>query len=247
MSDRDEGSEHAPLTEKERRFVEAFVGEAQGNITRAAEIAGYNSKDREVLRQRGKANLKKPKIKAAIAQLNEIIEALSTMTVAQRKTAIRGYVRDGVALPGHLLASIPPLAEELEADEATAREEAASIADMPQDGPKTAAARGKRARSIASALELRQFWTDTLRNTEAPWHARLQASAMAARAYGLFVDREESPVNVAITAGSNDESSGVRVYVNMPTNGRGPSLPSGPVVEADAVEVTDRKAEPKKR
>ncbi|MEQ1896773.1 MAG: terminase small subunit [Vicinamibacterales bacterium] len=32
-----------PLTERERRFVEAYLGDAAGNATKAAELAGYSA------------------------------------------------------------------------------------------------------------------------------------------------------------------------------------------------------------
>jgi len=33
--------DYGRLTEKQRAFVEAYMGEAEGNATRAAELAGY--------------------------------------------------------------------------------------------------------------------------------------------------------------------------------------------------------------
>jgi phage terminase small subunit len=54
------------LTEKQRRFVEAYMGEAAGNASKAAKIAGYRGNS-VTLGQVGAENLQKPQIKSAIA------------------------------------------------------------------------------------------------------------------------------------------------------------------------------------
>jgi len=53
------------LTEKQRAFVEAYMGEAAGNATEAARIAGYSGGD-STLSSVGSDNLRKPKIRQAI-------------------------------------------------------------------------------------------------------------------------------------------------------------------------------------
>lgn len=53
------------LTEKQRRFVEAYMGRAQGNATEAARLAGYKGSDK-TLRVVGSENLTKPYVFAAI-------------------------------------------------------------------------------------------------------------------------------------------------------------------------------------
>ena len=53
------------LTEKQRRFVEAYMGEARGNATQAARLAGYAGDD-NTLRVVGSENLAKPAIRDAI-------------------------------------------------------------------------------------------------------------------------------------------------------------------------------------
>ncbi len=53
----------APVSERERRFVEAFMGAAQGNATEAARRAGYGRKSAHVTASR---LLKKAKIRHAI-------------------------------------------------------------------------------------------------------------------------------------------------------------------------------------
>lgn len=55
------------LTEKQRRFVEAYMGQACGNATEAARLAGYKGSE-NTLAQAGRANLRKPQIAAAIVE-----------------------------------------------------------------------------------------------------------------------------------------------------------------------------------
>lgn len=55
------------LTEKQRRFVEAYMGEAKGNATQAARLAGYKGND-VTLSAVGKENLGKPLVIAAVAE-----------------------------------------------------------------------------------------------------------------------------------------------------------------------------------
>jgi phage terminase small subunit len=57
--------EPRPLNERERRFVDAYMGEAAGNATKAALIAGYGKASAHVT---GCRLLKKPKISAAVAK-----------------------------------------------------------------------------------------------------------------------------------------------------------------------------------
>lgn len=53
------------LTELQRRFVDHYMGEAKGNATEAARLAGYKG-SATTLGQVGAENLKKPQIQAAI-------------------------------------------------------------------------------------------------------------------------------------------------------------------------------------
>ncbi|MEM6286630.1 MAG: terminase small subunit [Bacteroidota bacterium] len=96
-----------PLTEKQRRFVEAYMGEARGNATEAASLAGYKG-SRNTLRVVGAENLAKPAIKAAITERQENDPLVATREERQRfltgvmrgelcrrpLTSIAGYVRD---------------------------------------------------------------------------------------------------------------------------------------------------------
>lgn len=87
------------LTEKQRRFVEAFMGEACGNATEAARRAGYKGND-VTLASVGRENLGKPQITAAIAQRQEADPAVATRQERQAfwTRAMRGeatFVIDG--------------------------------------------------------------------------------------------------------------------------------------------------------
>ena len=61
------------MTEKQRRFVEAYQGKAAGNATEAARLAGYQAtgeteeKRRETWEAIGRENLGKPRIAKALA------------------------------------------------------------------------------------------------------------------------------------------------------------------------------------
>jgi phage terminase small subunit len=60
-----EQDDEAPLTEKQRRFVDAYLGEAMGNATQACALAGYQG-DRSTLGVTGHWLLRNPKVRAAI-------------------------------------------------------------------------------------------------------------------------------------------------------------------------------------
>jgi len=54
------------LTTKQRLFVEAYIGPAGGNATRAAEMAGYSAENRLALAVTGSENLRKPNVQQAL-------------------------------------------------------------------------------------------------------------------------------------------------------------------------------------
>jgi phage terminase small subunit len=71
------------LTEKQRRFVDAYIGDARFNATEAAQIAGYAG-DRNTLHAMGSENLRKPTILAymraramAVMSTHELMEQLA--------------------------------------------------------------------------------------------------------------------------------------------------------------------------
>ncbi len=55
------------LTLRELAFVDAYVGPAEGNASKAAELAGYRSRSRAALRVMGCVILKRPDVRKAIA------------------------------------------------------------------------------------------------------------------------------------------------------------------------------------
>lgn len=68
------------LSELERRFVDAYIGQAEGNGTKAAELAGYSQKS---ARAQASRLLTRRNIADAIAQRRERREILSDVSVAR--------------------------------------------------------------------------------------------------------------------------------------------------------------------
>lgn len=71
-----------PLSERERRFVEAYMGEAAGNATKAALIAGYSHRSARSMASR--LLTKRNNVRAAIAA-----RAKTDALVASRETRQR--------------------------------------------------------------------------------------------------------------------------------------------------------------
>lgn len=71
------------LSEKQRRFVEAYMGEAAGNATKAAELAGYKGSYATIAAV-ARDNLRRPAIRAAIDQRAEEDPAVMTRKERQR-------------------------------------------------------------------------------------------------------------------------------------------------------------------
>jgi hypothetical protein len=59
--------DHGGLSIRQQQFVAAIVGPAQGNATKAAQLAGYRSDNRVALASTAYENLRKPQIQEAIA------------------------------------------------------------------------------------------------------------------------------------------------------------------------------------
>lgn len=70
------------LTPKQKLFVEHYCGQANGNATEAASLAGYSG-ERATLATTGWENLRKPKIRRAIDKLLEL-EVMSAAEVRAR-------------------------------------------------------------------------------------------------------------------------------------------------------------------
>lgn len=90
------------LTEKQRRFVEAYMGAARGNATEAARLAGYKGND-VTLAAVGSENLRKPQIAQAIEERRQADPLVLTREQAMARLSALGsgarvvpYVIDGV-------------------------------------------------------------------------------------------------------------------------------------------------------
>lgn len=74
------------LTHKQELFVNAYLGEAKGNATEAARLAGYNGND-VTLGAVGAENLKKPQI-AELIERRTSEAAMSAAEVLQKLSGI---------------------------------------------------------------------------------------------------------------------------------------------------------------
>jgi phage terminase small subunit len=72
-----------PLTERERRFVEAYMGQAAGNGTEAAKLAGYKG-TAKVLAVQGTRLLSKANVQAAIDERAASDPQIADRTARQR-------------------------------------------------------------------------------------------------------------------------------------------------------------------
>jgi phage terminase small subunit len=82
------------LTEKQRRFVEAFTGEAQGNATKAAKLAGYSG-DEKALAVRGAEIVRNRKVQQAIEEARASVTSEAIATREERQTFLTRTMRDG--------------------------------------------------------------------------------------------------------------------------------------------------------
>lgn len=84
------------LTLKQEMFVNAYLGEAKGNATEAARIAGYKGND-VTLGQVGAENLKKPQI-AELIENRTSEAAMSAAEVLQKLSGIANRESSEVAI-----------------------------------------------------------------------------------------------------------------------------------------------------
>lgn len=82
----------AGLTEKRRRFVEAYVGEAAGNATQAARIAGYAGNDR-TLTSVGSELLTFPDVRQAVDAARREMSKPSIATREERQELLTRFMR----------------------------------------------------------------------------------------------------------------------------------------------------------
>jgi phage terminase small subunit len=80
------------LTEKQRRFVEAYCGPAKGNATEACRLAGYAGGD-VTLASMGHENLRKPHISRAIDEVNGDIRSEAIATAEEVQAFLTGTMR----------------------------------------------------------------------------------------------------------------------------------------------------------
>lgn len=80
------------LTEKQLRFVEAFTGEAQGNATRAARLAGYGGNE-AALAVRGAELVRNRKVQEAIARATEAVRSRAIATREERQEFLTEMMR----------------------------------------------------------------------------------------------------------------------------------------------------------
>jgi len=88
------------LTHKQRAFVEAYTGAAEGNATEAAAMAGYKG-NRRTLEAVGRENLGKPRVASAIEEINERLSSARIATAEERQAFYTAILR-GEGLEPHV-------------------------------------------------------------------------------------------------------------------------------------------------
>lgn len=81
-----------PLTVKERRFVDAYMGSANGNGSKAAKMAGYSTKN---LRHQASRLLTKANIAAELVKRQAREEQAEIANAEERDKALSKIVRKG--------------------------------------------------------------------------------------------------------------------------------------------------------
>lgn len=79
------------LTEKQRLFVVAFLGEAQGNGTKAAQLAGVPRQSAATMAWKW---LRKVQVQKALVQRREKKETIALLTQDRRETLMSGWAED---------------------------------------------------------------------------------------------------------------------------------------------------------
>jgi phage terminase small subunit len=94
------------LTEKQRRFVEAFLGPAQGNGTRAAQLAGVDRRSAATMAWKW---LRKVEVQKALVARQERKEAVGAVTAAEREQIMGEVARDKTLDLTHRLKAVDML------------------------------------------------------------------------------------------------------------------------------------------
>ncbi len=87
------------LTLKQRRFVDAYMGEANGNATEAARMAGYSQSSPAVTQHAGHEVLRNPNVRSEI----ERIYSSRVASRAERQAFWTDTMRSGAHEMGHRL------------------------------------------------------------------------------------------------------------------------------------------------
>lgn len=85
-----------PLTELQARFVKAYLGEAKGVASVAAQLAGSKSTSADSFRDAGKRLLKVPAVRAAIDESRAVIQRegeLDALAMVEQLQADRDFAR----------------------------------------------------------------------------------------------------------------------------------------------------------
>jgi len=82
------------LSKKQRDFAEFYLTTANGNATKAAELAGYETTDRKTLAIIGWENLRKPNIRSYIEQRLEGLGLTAKEVLKQLADIARGSVSE---------------------------------------------------------------------------------------------------------------------------------------------------------
>jgi phage terminase small subunit len=91
------------LTEKQRRFVEAYVGPAKGNATEAARLAGYTGSG-DTLKVTGHRTLTNANVARAIGEMNDIVRSNAIATAEEVQSILTSIAR-GQGTEPHVLQS----------------------------------------------------------------------------------------------------------------------------------------------
>jgi phage terminase small subunit len=106
-----DGPSSRPLSARERLFVEAYVGVARYNATRAAELAGYSTRSRIALRRHASDVLARPRVAAAIAErLEAKVRQLADMDGDEALRRVAAIARADIRTilpPRHRLRGLP--------------------------------------------------------------------------------------------------------------------------------------------
>lgn len=118
------------LTRKQSLFVEAYTGQARGNATEAARLAGYKG-NQKTLEAVGRENLGKPRIREAIEKHDEDHPAV--MDASELRAFWSAVARGGDIVGDPPTRSL--MRDRLKASEMLAKASAMFVKRVEQSGP----------------------------------------------------------------------------------------------------------------